>query len=55
LSTIYRQEGKSEESKQELAQYRKYKEIKEKLRSLFHDMRVTAPANISMDDNDARK
>jgi cytochrome c-type biogenesis protein CcmH/NrfG len=55
LSTIYRQEGKSEESKQELAQYRKYKEIKEKLQSLFHDMRVTAPASISMNDNDATK
>jgi len=55
LSTIYRQEGKSEESKQELAQYRSYKDIKEKLQSLFHDMRVTTPATTTMDDIDATK
>jgi Tfp pilus assembly protein PilF len=40
LSTLDRQEGKPEEAKQELAKYEKYKDMKDKLRSIFHDMRV---------------
>jgi len=40
LSTIYRLDGKPEEAKREIAEYKKYRDMKEKLRSLFQDMRV---------------
>jgi cytochrome c-type biogenesis protein CcmH/NrfG len=40
LSALDRQQGKPEEAKRELAEYRKYKDMKDKLRALFHDMRV---------------
>lgn len=40
LSVLDRQEGKQEEAKKELAEYQKYKAIKDKLRDLFHEMRV---------------
>jgi cytochrome c-type biogenesis protein CcmH/NrfG len=40
LSTLDRQQGKTEEAKQELAQYQKYKEMKAKLRTIFRDMRM---------------
>ncbi|WP_263367903.1 tetratricopeptide repeat protein [Edaphobacter bradus] len=40
LSTLYRQQGRPEEAKKELAEYQKYKDMKEKLRTVFHDMRV---------------
>jgi cytochrome c-type biogenesis protein CcmH/NrfG len=40
LSTLDRQQGKTEEAKQELAQYQKYKDMKSKLRSIFRDMRI---------------
>lgn len=40
LSTLDRQQGKLEEAKLELAEYQKYKDMKTKLRSIFHDMRV---------------
>lgn len=40
LSTVYRQEGKVDEAKAELAQYQKYKAMKEKLEKLFDQMRL---------------
>jgi tetratricopeptide (TPR) repeat protein len=40
LSTLDHKLGKTDEAKQELAQYLKYKEMKARLRSIFHDMRV---------------
>ena len=40
LSTLDRQQGRLEEAKAELAEYQKYKDLKEKLRAIFHDMRV---------------
>jgi len=40
LSTLDRQQGKPDEAKRELAEYQKYKDMKDKLRSIFHDMRV---------------
>ena len=40
LGTIYRQEGKTEEAKQQVAEYQKYKQMKAKLEKIFHDMRV---------------
>jgi tetratricopeptide (TPR) repeat protein len=38
LSTIYRQTGRPDEAKRELEQYQKYKEMKEKLREVYHDL-----------------
>jgi cytochrome c-type biogenesis protein CcmH/NrfG len=40
LSSLDRSLGKPEEAKRELAEYQKYKAMKDKLRDLFHDMRV---------------
>ena len=38
LSTVYRQTGRTAEAKTELEQYQKYKQMKEKLRSVYHDL-----------------
>jgi cytochrome c-type biogenesis protein CcmH/NrfG len=40
LVSLDRAEGKSEDARRELADYQKYKAMKDKLRELFHDMRV---------------
>jgi tetratricopeptide (TPR) repeat protein len=40
LGTLYRQQGKQEEARRELADYQKYKDMKDQLRALFHNMRV---------------
>jgi tetratricopeptide (TPR) repeat protein len=40
LSTLYRTQGRVEDAKRELAQYQKYKDMKEKLGNIFHQMRV---------------
>jgi tetratricopeptide (TPR) repeat protein len=40
LVTIYRQQGKADEAKQQLADYQKYKQMKDKLEKIFRDMRV---------------
>ena len=48
LSTIYRQTGHPEEAKRELAEYQKYKEMKEKLRDVYHDLH----RDQIMNDND---
>jgi tetratricopeptide (TPR) repeat protein len=38
LSTIYRQAGRTADAKHEIEEYQKYKEMKEKLRSVYHDL-----------------
>jgi tetratricopeptide (TPR) repeat protein len=40
LSTAYRQLGKHDEAKQELEEYKKYKDMKEKLRETYRQMRL---------------
>ncbi|MGH9353977.1 MAG: tetratricopeptide repeat protein [Terriglobia bacterium] len=40
LSTLYRQTGRSADAQRELDQYQKYKAMKEKLRDLYHGLRV---------------
>ena len=40
LSAIYRQTGRVEDAKRELDEYRKYKDMKEKLREIFRAMRL---------------
>ncbi|MGB6430282.1 MAG: tetratricopeptide repeat protein, partial [Candidatus Acidiferrales bacterium] len=53
LSTLYRQDGRTADAENELAQYQKYKEMKEKLRSLYQEMRLQ-PARED-DDTDPRQ
>jgi tetratricopeptide (TPR) repeat protein len=38
LSTVYRQTGRTAEAKHELEEYQKYKEMKDKLREIYHDL-----------------
>ncbi len=40
LSTIYRKMGRSADAKSELQEYQKYKDMKEKLRELYREMRL---------------
>jgi Tfp pilus assembly protein PilF len=54
LSTIYRQEGRADDAKREVEQYHKYKDMKEKIRDLYREMRLQ-PSKSEMDEPDARK
>jgi len=38
LGTIYRQTGRTAEAKNEMDEYKKYREMKEKLRGIYHDL-----------------
>lgn len=42
LSRLYRQQGRNEDAKSELALYRKYKEMKDKLQTVYKDLRLPA-------------
>ena len=50
LSTLYRQTGRAADAQHELEEYQKYKDLKEKLRDLYHTMRVE-PAKEEPDDS----
>jgi len=52
LSTIYRQTGRPGDAKRELAEYQKYKDMKEKLRDIYRAMRLE-PSKQEPDDADA--
>jgi tetratricopeptide (TPR) repeat protein len=54
LSTIYRQMGRAEDAKREIAQYQKYKEMKEKLREVYRQMRLEPDKKVH-EDEDARQ
>jgi len=54
LSTLYRQAGRTADAKRELEEYQKYKEMKEKLRDIYHDMRVR-PAKQEGEETDVRQ
>jgi tetratricopeptide (TPR) repeat protein len=54
LATLYRQTGRTEDAKKELAEYQKYKDMKEKLLEIYHDMHLQ-PAKQESDAADARK
>jgi len=54
LSTLYRQAGRATDAKRELEEYRKYKEMKEKLHDIYHDMRVK-PAKQESEETDVRQ
>src|SRR5438309_8228769 len=54
LSTLYRQAGRTADAKRELEEYQKYKDMKEKLQELYHEMRLK-PAMQESAETDARK
>lgn len=53
LSTLYRQTGRPSDAKRELQEYQKYKDMKEKLKDIYHEMRIE-PAKEAKDEPDAR-
>jgi Tfp pilus assembly protein PilF len=50
LAALYRQQGKTEEARQQVAQYQKYKQMKDKLEKIFQDMRVATGKPPADDD-----
>lgn len=52
LATLYRREGRTEEAKQQVALYLKYKGMRDKMEKIFHDMRVLAPPRPSNDQEE---
>jgi len=54
LSTVYRQAGRITDAQHELEQYQKYKEMKDKLREIYHQMRLKEAA-AEKDDPDPRR
>jgi tetratricopeptide (TPR) repeat protein len=54
LSTIYRQMGRGEDAKREIAEYQKYKEMKEKLREVYRQMRLEPDKKVH-EEEDARQ
>ena len=51
LSTIYRQMGRAEDAKRELADYQKYKAMKEKLRDVYRQMRLEPDKKVHEDED----
>jgi Tfp pilus assembly protein PilF len=43
LSTVYRALHRPDDAKRELAEYKKYKDLKEKLRTVYKDMKIDSP------------
>jgi cytochrome c-type biogenesis protein CcmH/NrfG len=54
LATLYRRQGKTEEAYKQVDEYKKYKEMKDKLQKVFDDMRVQSGQKNS-DDADLPK
>jgi tetratricopeptide (TPR) repeat protein len=51
LGTIYRQTGRTADAKHELEEYQKYKQMKEKLRAIYHDLHQQPAADENDDAN----
>ena len=49
LSTLYRQMGRAEDAKRELEEYQKYKDMKDKLRAVYHDLHQDQPVDENVD------
>ena len=54
LATLYRKAGRTADAKRELEEYQKYKKMKENLRDIYHNMRVT-PEKQEGEEADARQ
>jgi tetratricopeptide (TPR) repeat protein len=55
LGTLYRQAGRTEDAKRELAEFQKYKDMKEKLGEIYHEMRLEPAKQDAADEADSRK
>jgi tetratricopeptide (TPR) repeat protein len=53
LSTLYRKMGRADDARRELAEYQKYKAMKEKLRDTYKQMRLD-PGKKNQEEDDAR-
>ena len=53
LATVYRGQGRMDDAKRELELYRKYKELKEKLRAVYKELQVQ-PSEIHPDEPDEK-
>jgi cytochrome c-type biogenesis protein CcmH/NrfG len=53
LAMLYRDQGRRDDAKQELAQYQKFKDAKEKLKAIYREMRVQ-PAKQEPEESDSR-
>jgi cytochrome c-type biogenesis protein CcmH/NrfG len=53
LATLYREQGRIEDAKRELELYRKFKDLKEKLRAVYKDLQVQ-PIEIHPDEPDEK-
>jgi tetratricopeptide (TPR) repeat protein len=51
LSALYRKMHRPDDAKRELAEYQKYKEIKDGLRQVYDTMRIQAPHNAADDES----
>jgi cytochrome c-type biogenesis protein CcmH/NrfG len=54
LSMLYRRQGKTANADQQMAEYKKYKEMQTKLEKIFHDMRVGSLQK-NADDTEAQR
>jgi tetratricopeptide (TPR) repeat protein len=54
LGTVYRELGRAEDAKHEIEEYQKYKQMKEKLQEIYHEMRLERTTNDN-DDADPRR
>ena len=53
LGTLYRKAGRAEDAKREMELYKKYKDMKEKLNSLYKELQIQ-PKELSTDDQDQK-
>ncbi len=53
LAGLYRQEGRTEDAKQQVNEYLKYKQMKDKLEKIFDDMRVASGQHPDHDETDS--
>jgi len=51
LAALYRQQGKTDEAKTEIAEYQKYKQMKDQLQKIFEDMRVKAARRLADEES----
>src|SRR5580658_7553116 len=54
LSTIYRQTGRTEDAKHEFEEYQKYKQMKEKLKTIYHDLNQDQAVDENVDTHPKR-
>ena len=53
LGSVYRKMGRTDDAKREMELYKKFKDLKEKLRSLYKELQVQ-PQEISADEPDQK-